>query len=106
MNVDEDALAWIEEPNEDLININDCGDHVCTGAMNIVLKFTDTSYDGGSLPDLATFQIVSVNTKVTETFDNCELKENWFAYQCSSDPSNLAMLIFESLDADREDRSI
>ena len=42
--------------------------------------------------------------EAVNAYDNCELKPEWSGAWCSN--RNLGVLLFESLDADKEDRSI
>lgn len=105
-NVFENAVIWIEDPNPGWANPTDCIEWPCTAPENVVLKFEGTTYDGTRRPidQLLSFQIVSDAEKAVAGYSGCELKNYWSAAFCNN--RNLGVLLFESLDADTEDRSI
>ena len=53
---------------------------------------------------MSQFQIVSDKESAVNAYNNCELKPDWSAAFCTN--RNLGVLLFESLDADRLDRSV
>ena len=114
MNVEKDALVWIEDPPQGWANPTDCGNFPCTAPENVILKFTGTEYDNSGLPTTLTpeeklsedsvFQIISDNESAAGKFPDCTLMTDWSAYRCNAAESKLAVLMLESLDADKEDR--
>jgi hypothetical protein len=60
----------------------------------------------GGLIEEADFQIVAGNAPSASVWGECEEKKNWRGYRCNSAESNLGLLLFESLDADNEDRLV
>lgn len=105
-NVNEAAVAYINDPNPGWANPTDCIEWPCTAPENVVLKFENTNFAGLTRP-LKTernFQIVSDVEEAVNAYSNCEIRTAWSAGWCSN--RNLGILLFESLDADNEDRSI
>lgn len=111
-NVEEAALAWIEKPNpnwaavDPLVTPSNCGDWPCTAPENVVLKFDDTTYAAGGLAADPSFQLVSGNEPAANSFNSCVAKPAWRAFRCHSTGSKLGVLLFESLDVDKEDREV
>lgn len=104
-------MAWIQKPNQSwaiknsIQSPSNCGDWPCTAPENVILAFSDTKYlNSDELKASTSFQIVSGNEPAAAGFDNCVEVEDWNSFRCSND--NLSMLIFESLDIDREEREI
>lgn len=111
VNVTDDALVWIEAPNPGWANPTDCGEWPCTAPENVVMKFRQSSYEtndpqDGGLIEEADFQIVAGNGAAASVWSECVEKGNWRGYRCTSEGSNLGILLFESLDADNEDRQV
>ena len=106
MNVTNDAVAHLEDPNPGWANNDDCGPFPCTAPSNVVMQFTDTTFEGANTPKLIEkdFQIISDTEDVSDTFKSCKNETAWNAFYCTN--PNLGVLYFESLDADTEDRSI
>jgi hypothetical protein len=112
VNVEADALVWIEDPNPGWANPTDCGDWPCTAPENVILKFTGTEYDSSDLTEDdklsedSEFQIVSDNESAADAFPDCTVMTDWSAYRCTAaaNQSKLGVLVLESLDADKEDR--
>lgn len=109
-NVEDGAIAWIEEPNpgwattSPLTSPDNCGDYPCTGPDNVVLSFKDTTENTDlAISANAAFQITSRNSDVVRDL-NCVERTDWESYRCES--PDLGVLIFESLDADNEDREL
>ena len=112
-NIEDAALAWIEKPNpkwaasDPLVTADNCGNWTCTAPENVVLKFEDTTYTAGGLEaDDASFQLVSGNEPAASSFNGCVAKPEWRAFRCASTSSKLGVLLFESLDADNEEREV
>ena len=106
-DVDESAIFGLKSPLEEWATIFFCGNFPCTGLHNVIIDFTNIRYSGSpmafGLPK--TFQLTGNNLKSvhSSTIPTCELKEEWNAYMCQTD--NLGLLMFESQDGDRMDRS-
>lgn len=85
----------------------DCGRFTCTGLYNVVLKVSESRFSGfpyvSGLP--AVFQVVSNNKESVsaQVVPTCEKRSEWNAYICQEE--NLGVMLFESQDADRFDRS-
>jgi hypothetical protein len=62
IDVDGDAIAYIDPPNPSWAGITNCGEFPCTAPANILFQFVDTEFEG-STPRLATdnFQIIANN---------------------------------------------
>ena len=102
----EDAVAYIDEAPSKWANPTDCGAFPCTAPDNILLKFESNSFDGNPKPvqTSSSFQIVSYNTDAANAMSDCEPRSNWNGQICTN--RNLGILLFESLDGDRFDRSV
>jgi hypothetical protein len=104
-NVAKDAVAYIYDPPAGWATIDDCGQWPCTGPENIVIKFTGTTYAGEEQPfDYPDWQIAGDFYNTTTSWDGCEKQDQWGAWLCENEKINI--LLFESLDADTEDRSV
>lgn len=105
-NVAMEALAYIYDPKEAWANISDCGEWPCTGPENVVIKFTGTTYGDSDLQpfDYEDFQIIGDISASTINYDDCSKVDEWNAWVCQNPLINI--LLFESLDADTEDRSV
>lgn len=88
--------------------MTDCVDFDCTGPENVLLSFVDGLTQSGTtsisaLPSLP-FDIISKNPGFNDALTGCTLNTNWNANVCTGD--DMALLEFESLDADKLDRSV
>ena len=103
-------MFFIHSPKQGWINWEDCGiEFTCTGLYNVVIKFEDVSFRGGIQPNLplSTFDITSRNPEsisvdVWKDTRSCFEYEDWNAWLCEKE---YAILLFDSLDDDRMDRS-
>lgn len=105
-NVEEAAVIYLADPPMSWANPTDCIEWPCTAPENVVLSFEGTQYKGSRTP-LSTkqnFQIVSDVEDAVNAYSGCELRDYWSAGYCTN--RNLGIMLFESLDADTEDRSI
>ena len=104
--VTDSAMIWIEDPNPGWANPTDCIEWPCTAPENVVLMFENTLFRGTFMPVRTNqnFQIVSDVEDAVAGYSNCQLKDQWSAAYCTN--RNLGVLLFESLDADNEDRTI
>ena len=105
-NVNENAVAYINDPNPGWANPTDCIEWPCTAPENVVLQFENTQFLGTTRPvkTAQNFQIVSDVEEAVNAYSNCEIRTAWSGAWCSN--RNLGLLLFESLDGDNEDRSI
>ena len=103
-----DALTYYKAPSQGWVNWEDCGiEFTCTGLYNIVARFENVVYSGSRPAKLTDTFIVTSNNKEStsvHTFEDskCELIEDWNAFLCTDE---FGLLIFDSLDEDRMDRS-
>ena len=103
-----DALTYYKAPSQGWVNWEDCGiEFTCTGLYNIVARFENVVYEGSRPAKLTdTFTVTSNNEESTSvhTFKDtkCEKIEEWNAFLCTDE---FGLLIFDSLDEDRMDRS-
>jgi len=99
INVDKDALIYIDDPNPRLRNLEDCGEaQDCTGLNNYLIKNDDTTVTG------ETGMVISNNFKVSDP-GRCTYYTMWNAYQCKPTAKH-EMLVFESLDSDTLTRRV
>jgi hypothetical protein len=52
------------------------------------------------------FKIVSKNEPSAEVWPECTKNDDWSAFRCDDRVTNLGLLLFESLDPDKEDRQV
>lgn len=107
MNTDESAMFAFDSPPQSWANLSDCWTFTCTGLYNVLSEFRSTTYSGvpmafGMPRD---FQVTSDNKESVsvQVIDECVEKPAWNAYLCQK--TTLGILLFESQDADRMDRS-
>jgi hypothetical protein len=105
IDVEGDAIAYVDDPNPSWANIKDCGEFPCTAPNNVLFQFFDTEFEG-SKPRWATddFQIIANNSGFAPYIESCEPQEGMNAYICEEDA--LGILLFESEDEDKFDRSM
>ena len=105
-NVQNEAVIFIDDPPQGWANPTDCGDFPCTAPNNVVLKFEAAQFPGPVTPIRTdnNFQIVSDVPSATNAYNGCETVSEWNAAHCIN--PNLGVLLFESLDADKSDRSV
>lgn len=51
INVAKESLGYLMDPNPGWANVKDCGDFPCTAPWNMVLKFLNTSWEGGTITE-------------------------------------------------------
>ena len=106
-NTDASAMYHLDSPSQGWANLSDCGTFTCTGLYNVLVKVEGNQYLG--IPSVfgvpRQFELTGNNRESTSTqvVPTCEKKDNWNAYLC--DERNLGVLLFESQDPDRMDRS-
>ena len=75
---------------------------------NIVMQFEGAKFRGTVVPvrNAPTFQVVSDVQDAVKAYANssCMIRDYWNAAYCTN--INLGILLFESLDADTEDRTV
>eukprot|EP00361_Fabrea_salina_P003869 CAMPEP_0202427040 /NCGR_PEP_ID=MMETSP1345-20130828/1320_1 /ASSEMBLY_ACC=CAM_ASM_000843 /TAXON_ID=342563 /ORGANISM="Fabrea Fabrea salina" /LENGTH=3382 /DNA_ID=CAMNT_0049037631 /DNA_START=76 /DNA_END=10221 /DNA_ORIENTATION=+ len=102
-NVAEDSVVYMNEPDPAWANDEDCGNWVCTGLWNAIFKDKDGSILGNEFGG----DIIPNNPTIAKQ-SKCVFKENANGYFCpksSQTEDEYIALIFESLDADRLDRT-
>jgi len=104
-NVHTDAFAYMFSPPIEWAVIDDCGYFPCTGPKNILAKFDGIQFSGTVRPDFSynEFQVVSNNPEFMQYVPDCWFYDQWNAYLCIN--YKLDLLIFESMDLDKWDRS-
>lgn len=120
-NVAKEAVAFLRDPPLAWASVNDCGEWPCTGPSNAVFNFYDSVWavnDGvTALPDFWTagttkysFQVLGKITSAGETYPNCKFSMQMNAYFCAdpaqTKPPQIGVLLFESLDGDRDKRNL
>ena len=106
IDVEDGSLTYIYDPPKQWANLRDCGDFPCTGPNQILMSFEDSKFSGSKKPRWATkdFQITANNTGISPILEGCKGDDWMNAYVCEAD--KLGILLFESQDDDKEDRSI
>ena len=107
IDVKDGAFATLHDPNPAWANLKDCGDFPCTAPSNLLISFQGTTWTGNK-PRWAEkdFEIISDNEGFAPYVDgDCERYENMNAYVCT-DLEKMGMLLFESEDDDKWDRSL
>ena len=102
-NVDENSIAHMSDPNPDWVNDEDCGNWDCTGLQNAIFKDKDGSILGNEFGG----DIIPKNPSIVKR-NKCYYKEKPNGYFCpksSQTEDEYIVLIFESLDADKMDRT-
>jgi len=105
IDVEDGAMTYIYDPPKKWANLADCGDFPCTGPNQILVSFEGSDFSG-SKPRWATkdFQLVANNTGISPILEGCKGDQWMNAYVCEAD--KLGILLFESQDEDKEDRSL
>ena len=103
-----EAFTFWDPPKQSWANDEDCVEFPCTGPHNMAARFKNTRFGGANSPYgiPANFQIVSNNKESisSSVIPGCTLHSMWNAYLCTND--NIGQITFDSLDADRMDRSV
>ena len=104
-DVEDAAVTWFPDPPQAWATIAACGNFPCTGPKNTLFSFYGSTFSG-IRPDgiSGSFSIIPNVTGYSEHLDGCEPREAWNAYVC--DNIKLGILLFESQDADKMDRSV
>lgn len=101
------ALFHFPSPPQGWANPTDCGTFTCTGLYNAVARFDGTQVSGTPLAVgiPSSFEVIANNIESvsSDTIPTCSLNNDWNAYLCTNE--KIGVLIFDSLDGDRMDRS-
>ena len=99
-------MIKLDDPPQGWANPTDCGAFPCTAPNNIVMQFSGTQFTGNDRPVKSQddFTIVSDIPSATNAYSRCETNRSWNAAWCQND--NIGVLLFESLDNDKNDRSL
>jgi len=52
IDIEEGALAYLEDPKSGWVDISNCGDFSCTGPWNTFLYLEDATFSGDVTPDI------------------------------------------------------
>jgi len=111
-NVHTDAFARFDDPNPDWARIDNCGDTPCTMPQNLYVRLTGTTKTGAvqpTIPSSNSFLLIPDNSGLIGGFQSdgeSTLTKNdagnvWFV-----ESTRLAQLTFESLDGDKDERTV
>jgi hypothetical protein len=105
IDVEESALAWLEDPHGAWAVIPDCGNFPCSGPKNVLYSLKGTTWEGET-PDITPvdFQVIHNNSGFAPYIKECTPQPLSNTYICEK--SSLSVLHFESQDLDRMDRSV
>ena len=104
-NVAEDAMAFIMSPPAGWANPTDCVEFPCSAPLNILFDFKDTMFSPTNPFNYGSkFQVIANNEGFSPYVDGCTKKEGMNAYVCKKE--HLSVMMFESGDADTEDRTM
>jgi len=107
-DVEDGGIAFLFDPPRGWANPTDCGNFPCTGPWNTYLRFEGTQYLGTIKPiiRLPIFQLIPDNPGFSPFMtDACAPNTKINGWYCVGF-HKLGVLMFESLDADRMDRSM
>lgn len=108
-------MALFGSPSPGWANPEDCVDFPCTGPHQVVIRVERAKYEserrlqstGRNLAILPRTYVMIANNKMSTSSSvvpTCEFYKSWNGYMCTDD--NIGVLLFDSLDADRMDRSV
>jgi len=104
-NVENAAIATLDDPEPAWANKKDCGEFPCTAPWNVLFSFKDTKWETLVEPNAQKdWQIIANNPGFAPYQPGCSLKENWNGYECFED--SLGILFFENDDWDAKDRAL
>jgi hypothetical protein len=108
INMDQAQLAFVKSPVAGWANPSDCGNFPCTAPLNMLFKFYRTIWNNAKTlteDNLGSeFQVIANNDGFAATLEGCKKVSSWNGYVCHT--KHLGQLVFESEDADKEDRSM
>ena len=98
----------IPSPSPGWANPKDCVEFTCTGLYNVVMRFEDARTEWPLMP--RSFYLISSDndepgSTSSAAIPGCQPEEAWNAYLCGA-TTPVGVLMFDSLDADRMDRSV
>lgn len=108
-------MTFTPDPAEKWANPEDCVEFPCTGPNNVVMRIERATFrnsrrldsNGRMLSTLPqTFVMIADNKMSTsaQVIPTCDFVDEWNGYVCTEE--NIGVLLFNSLDADRMDRSV
>lgn len=106
--VEDNALVFMITPPKKWANLKDCGDFPCTGPLNTQIRLEGTKFTGKIRPiiNLPTFWIIPNNGGfANDNDDSCAYGIAYNGWICAG-YKKLGVLLFESLDEDKMDRSM
>ena len=105
IDVADDGFGYFNDPSPGWANVKDCGNFPCTAPWNILASFRRSKFSGiQPLKQGPDFQLIPDNTEFSPYVPECSFLEPnnmWFCRQ-----SKLSILMFESEDVDKRDRSM
>ena len=108
-NVCSSCVAHIADPDPGWIAIDNCGDFACTYPMNTYLKLTNINEAGSITPGLGistgSKHVIPNNPGVANSFAGISALDTDMNVHLNTG-DNVAVLVFESLDSDKEDRTV
>jgi len=105
VNVHPDALGFFFEPPQGWAIIKDCGEWPCTAPKNTIFSFKRTTFEQGRPPYGASdFQMIPNTQDFSEFVPKCTEQKEMNLWTCQND--HLGVLMFESEDVDKFDRSM
>lgn len=105
VNVEPAALGYFYEPPPGWAIIKDCGAWPCTAPKNTLLSFQRTTFEQGR-PSYGSydFQMIPNTENFSEHVPGCTQQKDMNLWTCKND--DLGILMFESEDDDKVDRSL
>ena len=105
IDVHNDAFAYLMSPKINWAVVDDCGLFPCTAPNNIFFEFDGIQYGGTIRPEntVNDFQLLPNNINFMPSTANCIKYDLWNGYFCTNE--YLSTLAFDTLDADKSDRS-
>ena len=107
-DVEKDALVAFKTPPEKWASIDDCGDFPCTGPLNVLYSFKESTWTPAAPSALSgggvNFQLIADNPGLAPYVAGCSSAPQSKAYYCEA--KSLAILLFRSLDGDARDRMV
>lgn len=107
-DIDKDALVAFKTPPQAWAVIDDCGEFPCTGPLNVLYSFKESTWTPAAPSALSgggvNFQLIANNPGLAPYVAGCSSAPQSNAYYCEA--KSLGILLFGSLDEDRKDRMV
>jgi len=104
-NVEDGAIAYFSSPPAGWAVISDCGEFPCTAPLNVLYMFKGTTWTGiRPTGTRSSFQLIANNSGFAPYIKGCTANTDMNGYWCQAD--KLGILLFESEDSDKYDRSM